>query len=93
METCGLHDRVSGCLIAGAVGDAQAGLGTEMMLSVTPPKKSKKESLVKIAKGDVEWISPGIATEVFRRASDRSEPTCLIPARPGLAPATITLEV
>ena len=37
-------------------------------------KKQPKEHLVKVAKADRDWISPEVATELLKRASDGSKP-------------------
>jgi len=44
-----------------------------MILEMTR-KKQPKEHLVKVAKADRDWISPEVATELLKRASDGSKP-------------------
>ena len=46
---------------------------TEDALEMTR-KKQPKEHLVKVAKADRDWISPEVATELLKRASDGSKP-------------------
>jgi len=44
-----------------------------MVLEMTR-KKQPKEHRVKVAKADRDWISPRVATELLKRASDGSKP-------------------
>jgi len=52
---------------------AAFGTRRRMILEMTR-KKQPKEHLVKVAKADRDWISPEVATELLKRASDGSKP-------------------